>query len=201
MSNLGKEIEQVVAKQKVAKLQMKGNGRPGQERCGNLLCEWVVDELGLCTNGACDWDYDHKLAKEIVPPCPAKGCAAVMVPVRDPEDKMLSAIGWLCAECNQEYEVGTLEPPTEPLIQREMVNHPDHYGGDTPYEDIKVLWSKLTREQFDGWIRGTVSRYTFRAGKKDPTKLIEDLRKGAWYLAWYTDALENKHPFQQEKHA
>lgn len=57
------------------------------------------------------------------------------------------------------------------------VDHPSYYGGDTTYEAIKVIeaW-KLD------FCLGNAVKYISRAGKKDPTKEIEDLRKAAWYL-------------------
>jgi hypothetical protein len=60
----------------------------------------------------------------------------------------------------------------------EQVNHPSHYGGkDNPYEAIKVIaaWSL-------GFLLGNCVKYISRAGKKDPTKLVEDLEKARWYL-------------------
>ena len=58
----------------------------------------------------------------------------------------------------------------------ETVDHPKHYGGDTPYETIKVIeaWSL-------GFCLGNAVKYISRAGKKDDT--LTDLRKAAWYLA------------------
>lgn len=65
----------------------------------------------------------------------------------------------------------------------EAINHPNHYGGDTVYESIKVI---------EAWgldfALGNAVKYISRAGKKDPTKLVEDLEKAAWYLA---RAIEN----------
>ena len=61
---------------------------------------------------------------------------------------------------------------------KEAVNHPDHYGGgDNPYEVIKVIeaWGL-------GFHLGTCVKYIPRAGKKDATKHIEDLKKARWYL-------------------
>jgi hypothetical protein len=60
---------------------------------------------------------------------------------------------------------------------KEQVVHPNHYGGDTVYETIKVLaaWQL-------GFLLGNAVKYLSRAGKKDPAKLLEDLRKGRWYL-------------------
>lgn len=60
----------------------------------------------------------------------------------------------------------------------DMVNHPDHYGGeDNPYEAIKVIdaWGL-------GFALGNAVKYISRAGKKDPSKKLEDLRKARWYL-------------------
>ena len=37
---------------------------------------------------------------------------------------------------------------------------------------------------------GNVVKYVARAGKKDPEKTVEDLRKAAWYLNRYIDLLE-----------
>lgn len=57
------------------------------------------------------------------------------------------------------------------------VNHPQHYGGDTTYEAIKVIeaWEL-------GFCLGNTVKYISRAGKKDPAKELEDLKKAAWYL-------------------
>lgn len=58
------------------------------------------------------------------------------------------------------------------------VNHPKHYGGeDNAYEAIKVI-----RAWELGFSLGNVVKYISRAGKKDPTKRVEDLKKALWYL-------------------
>ncbi len=59
----------------------------------------------------------------------------------------------------------------------EAVNHPSHYGGNTTYETIKVImaWGL-------GFNLGNCVKYLSRAGKKDPTKEIEDLEKALFYL-------------------
>jgi len=68
--------------------------------------------------------------------------------------------------------VGSFVRPPDP------VNHPPHYGGDTPYEAIKVIeaWEL-------GFSLGNCVKYIARAGIKDPAREIEDLEKAAWYLA------------------
>lgn len=59
----------------------------------------------------------------------------------------------------------------------ENVNHPQHYGGDTTYEAIKVI---------EAWgldfHTGNAVKYICRAGKKDKEKELEDLLKALWYL-------------------
>jgi hypothetical protein len=63
-------------------------------------------------------------------------------------------------------------------MNKEMVKNPDHYGGaSNPYEAIKVIenWN------LDFHLGNTV-KYISRAGKKDPNKEIEDLKKALFYL-------------------
>lgn len=58
------------------------------------------------------------------------------------------------------------------------INHPKHYGGeDNTYEAIKVI-----RAWELGFSLGNVVKYISRAGKKDPSKRVEDLEKALWYL-------------------
>lgn len=60
----------------------------------------------------------------------------------------------------------------------DAINNPQHYGGDAnPYEAIKVIeaWAL-------GFHLGNVVKYISRAGKKDPAKELEDLKKARWYL-------------------
>lgn len=60
----------------------------------------------------------------------------------------------------------------------ELVNHPPYYGGaDNPYEAIKVIEAWVL-----GFNLGNCVKYVARAGKKDPTKTLEDLKKASWYL-------------------
>jgi hypothetical protein len=71
---------------------------------------------------------------------------------------------------------------------KEMVNHPEHYGGqDNPYEVVKVCeaWG-LDK---DDYIFNVV-KYVARAGKKDSSKEIEDLKKAMFYLGRKIQNLE-----------
>lgn len=66
------------------------------------------------------------------------------------------------------------------------VNHPSHYGGeDNPYEVIKVIhaWGL-------GFSLGNAIKYIARAGRKDPKKEIEDLKKAIWYIQYQIEQRE-----------
>jgi hypothetical protein len=73
-------------------------------------------------------------------------------------------------------------------MEKEMVNHPNHYGGESnPYEAIKVI---------DAWdldfCLGNTVKYISRAGKKNTDKELEDLKKALWYLQHKIDTLEKR---------
>jgi hypothetical protein len=59
------------------------------------------------------------------------------------------------------------------------VNSPSHYtaGG---IETIDYIKAKLTPEEYIGYLKGSVIKYTSRAGKKIDT--IQDLEKAQWYM-------------------
>lgn len=59
----------------------------------------------------------------------------------------------------------------------EAIEHPPHYGGNTTYEVIKVI-----RAWDLDFALGNAVKYIARAGKKDPAKHIEDLKKAVWYI-------------------
>jgi hypothetical protein len=60
----------------------------------------------------------------------------------------------------------------------DMVNHPPHYtaGG---IETIDYIQAKLTPEEFRGYLRGNILKYSSRAGLKGDAD--EDLSKMVWY--------------------
>ena len=58
----------------------------------------------------------------------------------------------------------------------DAVNHPSHYT-DGKIEVIDYIEDKKL-----GYHLGNAVKYISRAGKKDPTKKVEDLRKAAWYV-------------------
>ena len=70
--------------------------------------------------------------------------------------------------------------PINLLQNKEMVNHPQHYGGESNvYEVVKVAeaWG-LDKDAY----LFNVIKYVARAGKKDTDKELQDLKKSLWYL-------------------
>lgn len=83
------------------------------------------------------------------------------------------------------YARGELKEKTMPP---EEVHHPDHFGGgNNPYETIEVLRATLTPEEFKGFIKGNVIKYTMRAGKKAGVPEKKDMQKAEWYLAYWNN--------------
>jgi hypothetical protein len=81
-----------------------------------------------------------------------------------------------------------MEKNTNQPSENEMVNHPNHYGGEeNQYEAIKVIdaWEL-------GFSLGNTVKYISRAGKKNKEKELEDLKKAAWYLEHHINQLKKK---------
>lgn len=88
----------------------------------------------------------------------------------------------------QEADVEEVNKQLLSQIAEEAVNHPPHYGGDTAYEVIKCLeaWAELNPLVMDLNI-GQAIIYLARAGVKDPSKDLEDVKKARWWLdRWIT---------------
>lgn len=73
-------------------------------------------------------------------------------------------------------------------VDVDHVNHPPHYA-QHKHEPIAVIedWGL-------DFCLGNAVKYIARAGKKDPAKEIEDLKKSAWYLARRIARLESAAP-------
>lgn len=61
-------------------------------------------------------------------------------------------------------------------VGNDPVNNPAHYT-DGKIETIEFIEDKKL-----GFCLGNAVKYISRAGKKDPTKEAEDLRKAIWYI-------------------
>ena len=71
-------------------------------------------------------------------------------------------------------------------MQNDNVNHPSHYT-DGKIEVIDFIEDKKLN-----FHRGNAVKYIARAGKKNPEKEIEDLKKAAWYINREIERLENE---------
>ncbi len=63
--------------------------------------------------------------------------------------------------------------------ENDVVNSPEHYrqGG---IECIEAIEASMTREEFKGYLKGSVLKYLWRYEHKG--KPGEDLRKATWFL-------------------
>ena len=67
-------------------------------------------------------------------------------------------------------------------------NNPDHYTHNG-IEAIDVIEAKLTDEQFQGYLQGSVMKYLLRSNYKG--KRNEDLKKAQWYLNCLVDGTDD----------
>ena len=67
-------------------------------------------------------------------------------------------------------------------LLEKQVDHPDHYGGDTTYEMIKVMeaWDPIATYYFCRW---SAVKYLSRTGKKQGEDEAVENEKSAWYTA------------------
>lgn len=86
---------------------------------------------------------------------------------------------FMCLDCKNRW--GALPghpeaPETCSSLNSDAVHHPSHYNSGK----IEVI------EAIEDWRLdyhcGNAVKYIARAGKKDPSKEIEDLEKAAWYI-------------------
>lgn len=70
-------------------------------------------------------------------------------------------------------------------MTHDPINHPSHYTEGRKYETIEVIedWGLSYR-------LGNAVKYISRAGRKDPAKTVEDLKKSLWYIEREIAALE-----------
>ena len=71
-------------------------------------------------------------------------------------------------------------------LKNDPVSHPGHYT-DGAIEVIEYIEDKKF-----GYHLGNAVKYISRAGKKDPSKEIEDLQKAVWYINRHIENLQMK---------
>lgn len=60
----------------------------------------------------------------------------------------------------------------------EIVNHPNHYKGENGIECIQAIRAALTYEEFEGYCKGNIFKYIWRAKKKGG---LNDIAKAVKY--------------------
>jgi len=75
---------------------------------------------------------------------------------------------------------------TKRIAKFDSVNRPQHYAG-TKIEVIDFIEDKEL-----GFHLGNTVKYIVRAGRKDPSKTVEDLEKAQWYLNRHINNLKKK---------
>ena len=77
-----------------------------------------------------------------------------------------------------DYEENLTTKPIKDVVNQDNVNHPNHYRtGKT--ECIVAMEEMLSTEEFIGYLRGNIYKYTYRYKDKNG---VEDLKKAQWYL-------------------
>ena len=122
----------------------------------------------------------------------AEGHKLSFTPIENtvPSSKMLC----FSINCTASAYVEFIEQLTSAVKDRSLGNisssntlRPQYYNQDDPYEVIKVIhaWGL-------GFALGNAIKYIARAGKKDPTKEIEDLEKAKTYIEIKTSLLKEQ---------
>lgn len=103
-----------------------------------------------------------------------------------PEDREVFNRGWKAAMCAAWIIVKSVfdEAVDRRTIHHDPVNHPAHYTSGS----IEVI--DYIEDQKLPYHLGNAVKYISRAGKKDPEKTAEDLKKAVWYLNRYIRKLE-----------
>jgi hypothetical protein len=114
----------------------------------------------------CTTNYAHHIISE------ARKLTGITKPPSKRGSQLSRAVELKRAMANQPLPI-TMEEP-----KADMVNHPPHYtaGG---IETIDFIQAKLTPEEFRGYLRGNILKYSSRAGLKGDAD--EDLGKMVWY--------------------
>jgi len=80
--------------------------------------------------------------------------------------------------------------PTMENTVIDNVNHPKHYNAHG-IECIEAIRATLTDEEFRGYCKGNVLKYTWREQYKNGD---EDLRKAEWYLSRLINDIRKHEP-------
>ena len=79
------------------------------------------------------------------------------------------------------------------LIEHDKPANNDAITHPAYYTDGQIEVSDFIADKNLNFFRGNVVKYVARAGKKDSSKEVEDLKKAAWYIGREIERLEAAH--------
>lgn len=120
--------------------------------------------------------YAIQTGKLVRQPCERCGTTQNVVAHHEDYNKPLDVL-WLCKYHHKERHM-EIDRENKDKPKPDMVNHPPHYtqGG---IETIEYIRAKLTPEEYVGYLRGNIMKYTSRIGLKGESS--EDSGKIEWY--------------------
>lgn len=134
------------------------------------------------TNASFDGDVHLSCGKSIKTDC--RFCAANFPCLE--HDPCLAGQCKDCAETGVGTYCALQDARQREVLPRAAIDHPPHYtAGGIEVIDAIEAWDL-------GFRLGNAVKYIARAGKKDPAKTIEDLKKARWYLDREIAKLEAK---------
>jgi len=121
-------------------------------------------------------NYAIQTKKLIRQPCEKCGTTEHVVAHHEDYNKPLDVV-WLCKHHHRERHL-EIDRENKDKPKPDMVNHPPHYtqGG---IETIEYIRAKLSPEEYVGYLRGNIMKYTSRIGLKGESS--EDAGKIEWY--------------------
>ena len=120
--------------------------------------------------------YAVQTGRLIRQPCERCGTTQTVVAHHEDYNKPLDVL-WLCKYHHKERHM-EIDRENKDKPKPDMVNHPPHYtqGG---IETIEYIRAKLSPEEYVGYLRGNIMKYTSRIGLKGESS--EDAGKIEWY--------------------
>lgn len=159
----------------------------------------MIDQIGLYLNDYlhCEHEYDSEveywsnesdkiLGKNDIPDKDLKNWQkeVMKADIKDGHKAFLNEVNKLHNIGYTAKDIADLYNTNESIVtdgikeleKHDPVNHPSHYT------DGKIEVIDFIEDKNLGFHLGNAVKYISRAGKKDPSKKLEDLKKAQWYL-------------------
>lgn len=143
-----------------------------------------------------DMANKYELAKIMARQKWCEGCPLDLCGTKECVDHIETWMGMECeaeenspADNESQQEAPTERKPDKTMTNNQPVdnvNHPAHYT----FGNIETI--DFIEDKKLGFHLGNAVKYISRAGRKDPAKTIEDLKKAAWYLNRQIERLERE---------